>query len=92
MNEDIIQFAALTLAVMGVLITLSSGILVWNFKNQIKRLDNVENENNEIKNNYLNRFDEIKTIMGKHNNIMQAELSSLKIDIALIKQKIGIIN
>lgn len=92
MNEQLTQIAALSIASVGILLTLASAILVWTFKNQIRRLDNVELENKEIKENYIDRFDEIKKIMNKHNETVHTELSSFKVDIALIKQKIGIIN
>ncbi len=92
MQEQLTQIAAVSTAAAGVLLTLASGILIWTFKNQIKRLDSVEIENKEIKENYIERFDEIKALMNEHNNTMHTELSSFKIDIALIKQKIGINN
>jgi regulatory protein YycH of two-component signal transduction system YycFG len=90
MPEYIMEIVALIIAVIGVLITLSSGVLIWTFKSQIKRIDNVEGENKEIKENYLDRFEEIKELVNRHSAIMQNELSTVKTDIALIKQKIKI--
>jgi hypothetical protein len=92
MQEQLTQIIAVSTAAIGVLLTFASGILIWTFKNQIKRLDNVESENKEIKENYIDRFDEIKYLINEHNNTMHTELGSFKIDIALIKQKIGINN
>lgn len=92
MNEQIIQIIALATATIGLLITFASGILIWTFKTQIKRIDSAEKENRDIKYNYIQRFDEIKEMMNSHNTIIQDELGSVKTDIALIKQKIGIYN
>jgi regulatory protein YycH of two-component signal transduction system YycFG len=92
MYEQLTEIAAFLLASLGVILTFATGILIWTFKNQIKRLDNVEEESREIKDNYIERFDEIKTLINKHNDAVHAELSSFKVDIALIKQKISIIN
>jgi hypothetical protein len=92
MFEQIIQIVSLIIAIIGVLITFSSGVLIWTFKNQIKRIDNIERENKEIKDNYIERFNEIKELVNKHSTIMQYELSGVKTDIALIKQKIKITN
>jgi regulatory protein YycH of two-component signal transduction system YycFG len=92
MYEQLTEIAALLLATIGVILTFAMGILIWTFKSQIKRLDNVEEESREIKDNYIERFDEIKTLINKYNEGVHAELSSFKVDIALIKQKISIIN
>jgi hypothetical protein len=92
MFEQIIQIVSLIIAIIGVLITFSSGVLIWTFKNQIKRIDNIERENKEIKDNYIERFNEIKELVNKHSTIMQYELSGVKTDIAVIKQKIKITN
>lgn len=90
MNEQITQIVALATASIGLLITFASGILIWTFKTQIKRIDSTEKENRDIKYNYIQRFDEIKEMMNSYNTIIQDELGAVKTDIALIKQKIGI--
>lgn len=89
MNTQTIEIISLATATIGVLLTFTSGILIWTFKNQIKRIDNVETENREIKDNYIERFDEIKDIMNRHNSTVQHELGAVKTDIALIKQIIN---
>lgn len=89
MNEQIMQIIGLVTATIGVLLTFTSGILIWTFKNQIKRIDLAEAETKNIKYNYLSRFDELKDIMNFHNNVLQQELGAVKTDIALIKQKLN---
>lgn len=89
MNEQTTQIIGLATATIGVLLTFASGILIWTFKSQIKRIESVEVENRNIKYNYLNRFDELKDIMNFHNNVLQQELGAVKTDIALIKQKLN---
>lgn len=92
MNEEILNATAISAVTLGILFTIACSVLIWTFKNQIKRIDNIEFENKEIKENYLHRFDELKSLINKHNTSMHVELSQFKVDIALIKQKIGIAN
>ena len=64
------------LSFLGMLIV---GLITFGAKRELNRVDEVNDKVEEIKYNYLDRFDEIKGMIG-----------DVKTDIAVIKQKLEI--
>jgi hypothetical protein len=54
---------------------------LWNFKREVKRIDDISGEVDSVKHNYLSRFDELK-------NTVLEQMGPIKEDVAVMKARL----
>lgn len=80
MND--IQVSSVILGVAGTSVMFLLGIVgrfVWQ---KFTKIDEVAKEQNAIKFNYLQRFDEVKTLVSAENEKTRKQISDLHLDLA----------
>jgi len=76
------EIAELVQTLSSVIIMLLIGIVGWFVRSKIVKIDAVTQDVNEIKFNYLTRFDEVKTLVSSENTQTRQKIADLHIDLA----------
>lgn len=82
-NMEQAALTAVTIAasILCWLVNLLLAAAVWNFKREIKRIDDINNDVESVQRNYLSRFDDLKSAMLE-------QIIPIKQDIAVVKAKL----
>lgn len=77
-----IDISGILMGVAGSAILLLLGIIGKFIWNKIAKLDKVAQDQAEIRYNYMNRFDEVKTLITQENTQTRQQISDLHLDLA----------
>ena len=80
MEHQTTTVVTISASILCWLINVLLATALWNFRREVKRIDDINKEVETVKMNYLSRFDELKSTMLE-------QLGPVKQDIAVIKAR-----
>jgi len=81
MEQPTLTAITISASILCWLANLLLAAALWNFKREVNRIDEISDEVDSVKNNYLSRFEEVK-------NMFLEQMGPLKQDVAVMKARL----
>jgi len=81
MEQATLTAVTIAASILCWVVNLLLAAAVWNFKREVKRIDEINNEVYSVKGNYLSRFDDLKSAMLE-------QIIPIKQDLAVVKARL----
>jgi hypothetical protein len=81
MEQATMTAVTIAASILCWLVNLLLAAAVWNFKREVKKIDEIDSEVDSVKHNYLSRFDDLKSSMLE-------QIIPIKEDLAVVKARL----
>ena len=78
MEQAALTAVTIAASILCWLVNLLLAAALWNFKREIKRIDEIDSEVDSVKRNYLSRFDDLKSTMLEQIIPIKEDVASVK--------------
>jgi len=85
MEQATLTAITISASILCWLVNLLLAAAVWNFKREVKRIDEIDRGVESVKSNYLARFDDLKSSMLE-------QIIPIKQDLAVVKARLEFMN